>query len=94
MNKPLLLASVKSALLLVAMMLVQHVDELWRGGATLSVSYLAITLAFGVIFTLLAYQFHCWRYAKNPAYKAEWLHGLPIYIGMPVLLVVLTIWRG
>jgi hypothetical protein len=94
MHSQMLIASIKSALIIVILMLVQHLDELWRGGLSLSPVYLLICAGVGLLFIVFAYQFHSYRSAKNPAYDPEWLYSPLIYISVPVALIVLTVWRS
>jgi uncharacterized membrane protein len=94
MRRKIVIASIKSALLVVALMLMQHLDELWRGGLSLSPMYLLICGAVGLVFTALAYLFHTYRAATNSTYYPEWLYSPLILISVPLVLVGLTLWRG
>jgi hypothetical protein len=90
----MLLAAIKSALVLLVIMLVQHIDEIWRGGISFSWSYLTIVVGISLCFAVVAYQFHRINLIKNPAYQIEWLYSPIMYIAVPVLLIVVTLWRG
>jgi hypothetical protein len=94
MHSKILSASIKSALIIFMLMLVQHLDELWRGGLSLSPIYLLICAGVGLLFTVLAYQFHAYRSRINPDYYPDWLYSPLMFISVPLVLIVLTYWRG